>query len=398
MTPVQIACKYGCEEVAELLINEMNYNKLIDLILSNNECHLLPLHLVCKLKEEKISIVRNYLVRIKQKLIADDPDKYNQTIENILKKQDENKQTILHISIEKCHFQIIELLLKDYNVSNCLKDLKEGNNGDLPIHFVAKMGSVEIFYLLQKYDSVSFKTNNNLENALHIASLYNRDRFINEFLKYEIHLISQNSQLSTPTSANCTNHFVKCACICRLDLSDHVPAIRDKDIKSYTPLISAIASSNQKCVKELIENSYVELNTTDSNGNSIYHISAESDNFETLKYLIDKLNPQNELDFYKIKNNFDETLLHLSCRKGNQQITNLIMNKLHETNKTYDELLFSKNKYGQNCFHIAVSKGYFNLVEYFLKVKSICLKRNGFFFKNFLNFIEEKNNSICNTN
>ena len=63
----------------------MNYNKLIDLILSNNECHLLPLHLVCKLKEEKISIVRNYLVRIKQKLIADDPDKYNQTIENIIK-------------------------------------------------------------------------------------------------------------------------------------------------------------------------------------------------------------------------------------------------------------------------------------------------------------------------
>ena len=52
------------------------------------------------------------------------------------------------------------------------------------------------------------------------------------------------------------------------------------------------------------------------------------------------------------------------------------MNKLHETNKTYDELLFSKNKYGQNCFHIAVSKGYFNLVEYFLKVKSIFLKKN----------------------
>ena len=189
-------------------------------------------------------------------------------------------------------------------------------------------------------------------------------------------MISQNSQLSTPTSVNCTNHFVKCACICRLDFSDHVPAIRGKDIKFYTPLISAIASSNQKCVKELIDNSYVELNTTDSNGNSIYHISAESDNFETLKYLIDKLNPQNELDFYKIKNNFDETLLHLSCRKGNQQITNLIMNKLHETNKTYDELLFSKNKYGQNCFHIAVSKGYFNLVEYFLKVKSIFLKKN----------------------
>ena len=44
------------------------------------------------------------------------------------------------------------------------------------------------------------------------------------------------------------------------------------------------------------------------------------------------------------------------------------MNKLHETNSVYDELLFSKNKDGQTCFHVAANKGYFNVVEYFLKV------------------------------
>jgi ankyrin repeat protein len=44
------------------------------------------------------------------------------------------------------------------------------------------------------------------------------------------------------------------------------------------------------------------------------------------------------------------------------------MNKLIETNSVYDELLFSKNNDGKTCFHMAVAKGYFNLVEYFIKV------------------------------
>ncbi len=44
------------------------------------------------------------------------------------------------------------------------------------------------------------------------------------------------------------------------------------------------------------------------------------------------------------------------------------MNKLHETNTVFDELLFSKNKDGQTCFHVAANKGYFNVVEYFIKV------------------------------
>ena len=119
----------------------------------------------------------------------------------------------------------------------------------------------------------------------------------------------------------------------------------------------------------MIENKYIELNTTDNNGNSIYHISIQNDNFETLKYLFDKLNPNNYLNLYNIKNNINETLLHAACRKGNQEIVNLIMNKLHETNRVYDDLLFCKNKDGQNCFHVAASKGYFNIIEYFLKVK-----------------------------
>ena len=352
LTPLHLACQHGSEEVAELLIDHIETTKLIDLIISEqSDISHLPLHLVCKLKKEKSSIINHYLNRIKG-------EKSDQ-LENVIKKKNEKKQTILHLAIENKHLKIIELLLRDYNVC---KDVREGSNGNLPIHLAAKLGSTEIFDLLQKYDAVSFALNNNSENALHIAAYFNRNKFICEFLKYEMFLINENTELEN------AEDYVKCACKCGLDAKSHIPSIRIRDNKLNTPLLTALASSNQKCVEELIDNVYTELDATDCNGNTIYHICTENENFESLNYLIEKFNPNNELQVYKIKNNTEDTILHSSCRKGNLEITNLIMNKLHETNSVYDELLFSKNKDGQTCFHVAANKGYFNVVEYFLKV------------------------------
>lgn len=282
-------------------------------------------------------------------------------LDTILKQDDENKQTILHLSIANNHLEIIEMLFRDYN-SN-LKDLREGSNGDLPIHSAARLGSIEILRLLQQYDAVSFKTNNNLENALHLAAFYNRSKFINEFLKFELFLIEQNSK--TESTAD---KFLQCACVCELDLRTYVPCSRIQDSKQNTPLLVALANSHQKCTEELIDNNYIDLNATDQIGNTMYHVCSANDNTESLKYLLDKFNPLNELKIYEIKNNCGDTILHLACRRGSLETTNLIITKISETNSAIDDLLFSKNKDGHNCFHIAAHCGYFNLVEYFLKV------------------------------
>jgi len=351
---LHLACKHGSEEVAELLINKIEISKLTDLITSEtSDISILPLHLACKLKNEKLLIVSHFLNRIKAERIDQ--------LENVIKKTDEKKQTILHLAIENHQLKIVELLLRDFNAS---KNLKEGVNGNMPIHLAAKLGSIEIFNLLQKYDAVSFETNNNSENALHIAAYYNRNKFIAEFLKYEMFLMNENSE----TDKNIDENYVKCACKCGLDAKSHIPSVRVRDNKLNTPLLVALACSNQKCVEELIDNIYIELDATDCNGNTIYHVCTENENFESLNYLIEKFNPNNEFKVYNIKNSTEETILHSSCRKGNLEITNLIMNKLHETNTVFDELLFSKNKDGQTCFHVAANKGYFNVVEYFIKV------------------------------
>ena len=351
---MHLACKHGSEEVAELLINKIEISKLIDLITSeSSDISIFPLHLVCKLKDEKIFIINHFLNRIKAERIDQ--------LENVIKKTDEKKQTILHLAIENHQLKIVELLLRDFNAS---KNLKEGVNGNMPIHLAAKLGSIEVFNLLQKYDAVSFETNNSSENALHIAAYYNRNKFIAEFLKYEMFLMNENSE----TDKNIDENYDNCACKCGLDAKSHIPSVRVRDNKLNTPLLVALACSNQKCVEELIDNIYIELDATDCNGNTMYHVCTENENFESLNYLIEKFNPNNEFKVYNIKNSTEETILHSSCRKGNLEITNLIMNKLHETNTVFDELLFSKNKDGQTCFHVAANKGYFNVVEYFIKV------------------------------
>ena len=76
--------------------------------------------------------------------------------------------------------------------------------GNYLIHTAAKNGSIKLLELLEKYDAISFRTNSNKENALHIAAEYNSSLFIRDFLKFEYEL------LTDPGS----DRFMKCMCVC----------------------------------------------------------------------------------------------------------------------------------------------------------------------------------------
>lgn len=351
---MQSACKLGNEDVAELLIDKMDGNLLINLMMSDAS----PLHLATKNKTEKYVTAKKLLEKVYEECSKKVSGR--DLFDKILKREDQNRQTVLHLAVENNHLNIVEILFRDYNIA---KDLKDGLNGNLPIHLAAKNGSCEMFYLLQKYDAVSFKPNNNLENALHIAAFHNRSKFIREFLKYEKYLLENKDSEDSK--------FMQCICVCELDKDQYIPCIRAKDSKQNTPLLTALAALNQRCVEELMENNLVETNAIDSGGNSIYHICTEYDNADSLKYLFQKTNPNNDISVYGIKNSFDDTILHSACRNGNLEMLKLIMNKMYESNAPIDEILFSKNKDGQTCFHVASEKGYFNIIEYLLKEKKL---------------------------
>jgi hypothetical protein len=117
--------------------------------------YLMPLHTLCRHKQEKFTIVKKILGCIKKLetnssntgfTMNTTADESTQLIDQILRKEDSTRQTILHIAIENNHLHIVELLFSEYNLSRELRDSQRGN---LPIHVCAKSGSIEMFKLLQ---------------------------------------------------------------------------------------------------------------------------------------------------------------------------------------------------------------------------------------------------------
>ena len=237
MLPFHISCRNGNEDILHILINKIDAVKLASLIMSESN-YSTPLHSLCRHKTEKYSIIKNVLEKLKAcESLVDSAH----SLDNILKKEDSTRLTILHIAIENNHLNIVELLFRDYNLS---RDLRDGQRGNLPIHVCAKNGSLDMFKLLQTYDAVSFKQNNNAENALHVAAFFNKSHFIAAFLKYEKYLMNKNYSVNEDGDIN----HMACACDCGME-KDYVPCSKVKDSKEYTPLMTSLATLNQACFK-----------------------------------------------------------------------------------------------------------------------------------------------------
>lgn len=158
-----------------------------------------PLHLLCKNKEEKLELVSQALEKIKYESTST-----RNLIEYALQKEDLTRQTLAHLAIANNHGRILELLFGKFDLN---RDIREGKMGNYLIHTAAKIGSTKILELLEKYDAMSFRTNANKENAMHIAAEYNSANFIKQFLEFEQELVNQ------PQS----ERFLKCMCVCDKD-------------------------------------------------------------------------------------------------------------------------------------------------------------------------------------
>ena len=325
LTPLHIACRNGNEDIISLLIDNTDIKNFSS---SNNPS--LPIHFLCKLKNEKLNLVKKILNRLKMESYED--------FKNVLIKQDINKQTILNIAIENNHLNIIESLFKEYSLNE--KDLQD-NNSNLPIHFAAKCGSIDVLEILWKYKAFSLKTNQKSENALHIAAANNKFKFIKAFLNYEKDYI-KSENLQQGFSFKCLNH------------------------NKHSPLFLSIINGHLKCVEILATIEDADLNATDINGNTIYHICAEFNHYESLRFLLTRKGKKFLEPIY-LKNDNDETVLHIAADHENIEIIKLVLSKLYDGSMSTEIFLTSKNKQGKTFFHIACSKGYHNIVEYFLK-------------------------------
>jgi ankyrin repeat protein len=305
-----------------------------------------PIYLICSFREEKLNFVEQIFDKLK--------NSSEQKIPSILQNLDLFETLILNN-----HLNIIEFVLKEFG--NYLID-REDNNGNQLVHLAAKNGSTELLKILFKHNAFSFKTNLNNDNALHIAAINNRFNFIKEFLIYENNL-TKNSK-TTNTLATEDESLINEN---KEDLYDqHIPCVQCFNKNNFTPLFLAIIGGHLKCVEAITSSEDVDYAAQDKDGNTIYHKCAELNNFESIRYLLTRKESKYLEPLY-IKNNNMDHVVSTASNYGNLEVIRLVLSKINDGFTSPESYLLELNQFGQNCFHIACSKGFYNIVEYFLK-------------------------------
>jgi len=89
-------------------------------------------------------------------------------------------------------------------------------------------------------------------------------------------------------------------------------------------------------------------------------------NFEILRFLITRKDTKFLEPLY-IKNDNLDNIIHTACNFGNLEVARLVLSKINEGVISSEIYISEKNKDGNTSFQVACIKGFFNIVEYFLK-------------------------------
>jgi len=299
--------------------------------------------LICSFREEKLNFVEQIFDKLK--------NSSEQKIPTIFKNLD-----IFETLILNNHLNIIEFVLKEFG--SYLID-RVDNNGNQLVHLAAKNGSTDLLNICIMHNAVSFKTNLNNDNALHIAAINNRFNFIKDFLIYENNLRKNSNTLIAEDESLINEN--------KEELNDqHIPCVQCFNKNNFTPLFLAIIGGHLKCVEALASSEDVDYAAQDQEGNTIYHKCAELNNFESIRYLLTRKESKYLEPLY-IKNNNHDHVVSTASNYGNLEVIRLVLSKIYDGFTSPESYLLELNQSGQNCFHIACRKGFYNIVEYFLK-------------------------------
>lgn len=253
-------------------------------------------------------------------------------------------QRPLSLAVKANNLKIVELLFK-YGADCNLFALDKS----LPIHYVALncLENTSMLDLMIKYNAISFKHNNKMENIFHLAGLTNNKKFLSRILVY----LSE----------------------AKLDEKILKRSLNSLDLNQFSPLFTAISAidsaeliGDASCAELLIQNELVNKHHVDSHKNNVYHICALYNNHKVFDCLFTNCEELNHL-IYETNSN-DNTFLHLAAAKNSYALFKLVFDLIRK-NKINADLLRKKNSNGDSFFQLACKNGSLEILKLVLNTR-----------------------------
>lgn len=224
-----------------------------------------------------------------------------------------------------------------------------------------QVGRLELVkYLVEQCGAdilAAIKSRTYYDNALHVAASYNQLDVLRYYVQTRhIDVNSQQSNLETALFYAARDGF--------LDMVKFIVTnggggknLEHKNKNNDTPLLEAALFNHLDIVKYLVEQGG-DINTVNTWGWSLLHVSALRGNYEIVKYLIGK-----GISHVTSKDNQGDTPLHFAASKGHLDVVKYLIQQAKAP-------LDVKNHKGQTPLDMAKEGGFTELVQWLQQAKS----------------------------
>lgn len=292
-------------------------------------------------------------------------------------------QTLLSIAIYRGHKDLVDFLIQKPSLNLNLKD----DNGDMPIHYAAKLDLVEsIKIILLREPKLINAQNNCLKTPLHLA-IETKSNAITNFL-----LLQPNVDVNIKDlNGNLPIHFAAQHNLIdgvELLLHNDPSTINTRNSRNDTPLSLAMDRNHQEMIKLLLSRHNLDLNIAyTQHGKKLIHYAAETNSIDVVKLLV----LQNGEGILNIRDRMKETPLSLAVKRNHVEMVRFLLKypTVDVTTENIDgkmpihlvlsvevlEQLLSKNhtmvnalnKQGKALLHLAIERNQIEMVRFLLK-------------------------------
>ncbi|XP_058114287.1 ankyrin repeat-containing protein BDA1-like [Magnolia sinica] len=197
---------------------------------------------------------------------------------------------------------------------------------DARLHEAALKGDVDSLTRLLEEDSfILNRAVNFSETPLHVAALFGHVEFAKEILSRNPGLASVlDSERSSPLHlASAKGHVDMVKELLKID--PNMCLVRDQD--GRTPLHAAALKGRVKVVKELICAKRIATRVLTGRREPILHLCVNHNRFESVKSILECVENSEDDEFVKMKDDDDNTILHLAVSKKNIPLTKFLLQK-----------------------------------------------------------------------